>query len=361
MLTAPRRFAVAIVVGLAIEGGIAWAILSAYYPVRPQLLCVTKATPGTTIAFFGFVNEADAARAEPVGPDNGFSPGPADRGQPASFAPGSSGSYPKAAFSVAFTGPSLRWKLGPREVEATPESPPCPAPERLRDLPDVAMVLPDRPPPPPEPPKEEPPPPPEPPKREEPPPPEPPKEAPPPPRAAPTRGQPKPAKPAPRDAPAPTEPPPLVLEGLTTLERGVGVQTGDTTILGDSGVAATKENTVPPARPVEGGVEGGVPGGVPGGKVGGVVRQPPRVKRRVQGSYPDDAPRLGRTVAVGLSLLVGTDGKVKQVKVVREAGAAFDREAKLVGRKLEFYPATANGEPVEQWIPWTVEFTPDDW
>ncbi|MCB9734428.1 MAG: TonB family protein [Deltaproteobacteria bacterium] len=357
-----RRFAVAIGLGLVIEGGIAWAVLDAYYPVRPQLLCVTNATPGTTIAFFGYANEADEARVEPVGGDNAFSPGEADRGQPTTFAPGSSGRYPKAAFSVAFSGPSLTWKLGPREVEATPESPPCPVPERLRDLPDVAMVLPEKPPePPPEPPKPpEPEPEPEPPKPEEPPP-EPPKSAEPPPKATPPRGQPKPTKPVPKDAPEPTEPPPLVLEGLTGLERGVGIQTGDTTILGDAGIAATRENTVPP-RPATGdGVEGGVPGGVPGGTVGAVVRKPPKVKRRVQGVYPDDAPRLGRAVVVGLSLLIGADGKVKQVKVVRGAGAAFDREAKVVGRKLEFYPATENGEPVEQWIPWTVEFTPDDW
>jgi TonB family protein len=65
-------------------------------------------------------------------------------------------------------------------------------------------------------------------------------------------------------------------------------------------------------------------------------------------------------VLVRLTLRVGTDGVVKQVRVVRGAGPAFDREARAGGMRARFEPAPVDGEPVESWVPWGVEFTPDD-
>ena len=64
---------------------------------------------------------------------------------------------------------------------------------------------------------------------------------------------------------------------------------------------------------------------------------------------------------VRLSLRVGVDGKVRDVRVIKAAGEAFDRAARAIGLKVVFSPATEDGVPVEVWVPWTVEFAPVDW
>ena len=212
----------------------------------------------------------------------------------------------------------------------------------------------------PEPPKEEPPP--EPPKEEEPPP-EPPKEEPPPeppkekPKKLPRRGQPKKQK---REAPEPeikAEPAPLVLEnaGLT---GGVNVQKGDQDIFGDPTVAANARNTrlsdVGEESDAASVTKGPPPPPKPKPKI-----ITPKVKRRVKGIYPADAPRLGRVIIVRLRVVVARDGTVKSVRVVKGAGASFDREAERVGKMLLFSPATLEGQPVEFTISWEVAFEPE--
>lgn len=366
MLSEGARLSIALLTAAA-SSGVAIAVVgSIYSPVRPVLVCVKTVTDRTATAWLGWDNVESETLELPVGEYNRFSPGPADRGQPTRFEPGRAGGYPRDGIQVTFEGESLTWRLGGREVTVTRESAACPTPATLDQLEPMAFVLPRTPPP--EPPK-----PPEPPPK----PPEPPPE----PVAAkpdaakePTReaknhiekaGQPKPKKPRPkRDSPADapkSEPAPLVLSGLTKLEHGVGVQSGDVDLLGDSRVAATERNTNVELVDDPDNVPDKVGDGTGGVGPGGPARTPPRVKTRVRGVYPEDAPRLGRTVSVSLSLLVGTDGRVKQVKVVRGAGGAFDREATKVGRQITFTPGTVGGEPTEQWVPWVVEFTPDDW
>lgn len=361
-----RRLAVAVAVALA-SGGVATGVVrSIYSPVRPQLKCVRMVSDRTAIAFFGWENVEKNPIALPIGEQNRFSPGAEDRGQLRSFEPGPGGSFPRGALEVPFDGPALTWHLGKHALTVTRESPACPQPTSLAELPTAALVLPKiapiAPPKPPEPrPK-----PPEPVVKpddkvaEKP---DPAKEA--------TRkpknyvkkeGQPKPKRDtkreSPKDAPK-SEPAPLVLTGLTTLGKGVAIQSGDENILGDARVEANERNTniqqVDDPDKVPDKIGDGT-GGNPAPK-----RTPPRVKRRVRGIYPEDAPRLGRSVSVALSLLIGTDGKVAQVKVVRGAGGAFDREAEKVGRQLLFNPGLVDGTPTEQWVPWVVEFNPEDW
>ncbi|MFO0744706.1 MAG: TonB family protein [Myxococcota bacterium] len=331
---------------LVMGGLLVWAVVAAWHPLRGRLVCIMPLGNGQTAAYFGYTNELDEPVSKPVGEDNYFAPGPADRRQPTAFPAHVAVGSRDAAFAVAFSGDELRWVLDGRAVIASRESAQCPMPKPIEQPKDVTWVKPKPPPevakvepPKPEPPKEEPKP-------------EPPKEEPKPPAAQPPRVKPK--NPPPATPPKPQEPVPLALDGLTNLGSGVVVQGGETTTLGNPEVVATKENTQPQEQVV--GEPGGVPGGVPDRKV---VRVPPKVKVRPRGEWPADAPPRAGAVLVKLSLLVGTDGKVEQVKLIKGAGAAFDREAKAVGLRAEFSPATEDGKPVAQWVPWVVEFTPD--
>lgn len=167
------------------------------------------------------------------------------------------------------------------------------------------------------------------------------------------RAKPKtPPKPAPEVTPPKVEPAPLVLENVN-LTGKIAVQQGESDIFGNPGVKATKTNTRP--TPNQEGEEEGDLNAPPKPP----KRVLPKPKRAVKGRYPADAPRLGRTVEVKLSLLVGANGKVKKVKVVRGAGAAFDRAAKQQAKRIEFTPGTLGGTPKAMWVPWTFAFQPE--
>jgi len=343
--TTRTRFAIAGAFAAVTGGLLAWAVTTAWHPVRPRLVCVQPLANGQTAAYFGYGNELDHAVTLPIGDDNMFTSGEAGRGQPEVFAPRVAVGSFERAFAVAFSGRELRWRLDGREAIATPDSPRCPTPEPIPMRDDVAWVKPKAlEPPPPEPPPE--PPPPEPP---------PPEKKPEPVRPKLGTTAPKPKVPHFIDA-KPPEPVPLAVADLTGLSSGIVVQGGEETTLGDAAVAVTKTNTQP--QPT------GVPDGSPDGQgtapPAKVVRVPPKVKVRPRGEWPADAPPRAGAVLVKLSLLVDEEGKVSQVKVVKGAGAAFDREARRVGLQAVFAPATEDGKPVAQWVPWIVEFTPDE-
>jgi TonB family protein len=165
------------------------------------------------------------------------------------------------------------------------------------------------------------------------------------------KGQPKRKRPAAAPKPDPTpevvaEPAPLVLSNLG-LTGGVAVQAGDEDVFGDPSVAATQENTRPPPE-------------VDDAPVAPPKRVAPRVVRRAIGSYPDDAPHLGRVVEVTLRLEIDEEGKVAKIHVVKGAGAAFDREARKTARRLRFKPGTLDDVPTPMWVPWIVVFEPAD-
>ena len=165
------------------------------------------------------------------------------------------------------------------------------------------------------------------------------------------KGQPKRKRPAaaPKPKPAPEvapEPAPLVLSNLG-LTGGVAVQAGDEDIFGDPSIAATAENTRPPPEVDE------EPAGPP-------KRVAPRVVRRATGTYPNDAPHLGRVVEVTLRLQIDESGKVAKIHVVKSAGAVFDREARKTARRLRFKPGTLDDVPTAMWVPWVVVFEPYD-
>lgn len=349
------RFTVAGVGAAVIGGLLLWAVLASWHPLRPRLVCVMPLGNGQTAAFFGYTNHLEEPLSRPIGEGNYFEPGPPDRRQPTAFPGKITVSSRDQGFAVAFAGERLTWVLDGREATATPDSPQCPMPKAAPQK-DLAWVKPK----PPEPPKVEPPKPPEPPKVEDKPPepkPEKPPEPPPPAARPPRVKTDRPPPPQPKRIDNPPEPVPLALDGLTNLGSGVVLQAGTTTTLGSPEVEATPENTV--ERADDGTEPGPLRQTAPPTQPKKVVKTPPKVKVRPRGEWPADAPPRAGAVLVKLSLRVGVDGKVLDVKVVKGAGAAFDREAKAVGRQAVFDPATEDGKPVEQWVPWVVEFTPD--
>lgn len=347
-LSGGARFAIAVASGAVLLGLLAWGIEARYHPVRPRILCVMPLGTGGMAVHFGFTNTEAEAVDVPFGEDNAILPasaGGAER-RPTHFAPGSSGAYPDSAFVVtAKKGEGVAWKVGPRTVAVDDETPSCLVPKLVKPE-DVALVLPKvevvKPPEPEvKPPEPEVVKPPEPVVVEA-------------PKPAPDRATPK--KPKPEGPKKPPEPVALALAGLGTVQGGgMAILSGEIDSLGDPSITKKPvEDVAVPRR------DDGVGGtGVGIAEIREVKRVAARVKVRPRGEWPADAPPRAGAVIVRLSLLVGTDGRVKQAKVVRGAGPAFDREAKEVGMRAVFEPATLDGVAVESWVPWDVEFTPD--
>ncbi len=87
------------------------------------------------------------------------------------------------------------------------------------------------------------------------------------------------------------------------------------------------------------------------------ARLNPRYAAQLQPEYPPAMLRLNIEGAVTVRVLIGTDGRVKQIEPVRVSDDDFlkaTREQAL--RKWRFTPATRDGVPVESWKEMTVRF-----
>ncbi len=112
------------------------------------------------------------------------------------------------------------------------------------------------------------------------------------------------------------------------------------------------------------GVEGGVPGGVAGGVVGGVGNvpsapgppgptilragtdvKPPRKIKDVKPVYPAIASSTRAQGAVLVEAVIGTDGRVQDVKVLHSV-ALLDQAAVDAVRQWQYEPSTLNGVPI---------------
>jgi TonB family protein len=83
----------------------------------------------------------------------------------------------------------------------------------------------------------------------------------------------------------------------------------------------------------------------------------PRQTKNARADFPGQARSAGRTGgAVLLELLVGTEGKVTDVRVIRSS-PLFDNEALETARKWEFEPTLVNGVPTPVVVPATVMFS----
>ena len=126
---------------------------------------------------------------------------------------------------------------------------------------------------------------------------------------------------------------------------------------------------------VEGGVKGGVVGGVKGGVEGGVPEAPPstepeapkpvrvggqisapRKLRNVEPAYPEVAKHARVAGMVVLEAIIGPDGKVDNVKVLRGIPLLNDSAMAAV-RQWVYTPTLLNGTPVPVIMTVTVNFT----
>jgi len=84
---------------------------------------------------------------------------------------------------------------------------------------------------------------------------------------------------------------------------------------------------------------------------------PPRILSRTQPEYPVNARRLRVEGTVVLNVLVGTDGAVRQVKVVQaDGGKLLSPAAVDAVQKWTFAPATRDGQPLEVWHKVSIQF-----
>ena len=121
------------------------------------------------------------------------------------------------------------------------------------------------------------------------------------------------------------------------------------------------------------GVEGGIAGGVVGGIVGGILEAPPppppppepvRVggdvsapvkTRNVDPRYPQVAQAARVAGVVILEAVIGPDGRVTDVKILRSVPLLDDAAVEAV-RQWEYTPTMLNGVPVPVIMTVTVNF-----
>ena len=83
----------------------------------------------------------------------------------------------------------------------------------------------------------------------------------------------------------------------------------------------------------------------------------PRFNNALQPPYPASEIRSGNSGRVVLRVLIGTDGRVKQVERIAAASDAFFAAAeKQALTKWRFKPATSDGVAVEQWKTMSLRF-----
>lgn len=83
----------------------------------------------------------------------------------------------------------------------------------------------------------------------------------------------------------------------------------------------------------------------------------PRYAGSLQPTYPPGMIRAELEGVVTVRVLIGTDGRVKQVEAVRSDQEAFlEATRRQALGKWRFIPATRDGEPVESWREMTVRF-----
>jgi len=87
------------------------------------------------------------------------------------------------------------------------------------------------------------------------------------------------------------------------------------------------------------------------------VAGPPTPLKTDPPNYPADAARRGTEGYVEVEIVVGADGKVSAVNVLKaEPARVFEREAVAAVRRWTFNPATEGGTAVEARVKRKIEF-----
>ena len=158
---------------------------------------------------------------------------------------------------------------------------------------------------------------------------------------------------------------------------GTVFATGCASTTPDPGPAAVREKPPSPAAPA---IERARPEGMPHAISDGLASPPPSIVvtppgpddpkagdyvyveefpeaiRRVPPAYPDAARQAKVEGTVALQVLVGRDGLVRDVKVVKSV-PGLDQAAIEAVRQWKFKPALTKGEPVAVWVMVPVVFT----
>jgi TonB family protein len=121
-----------------------------------------------------------------------------------------------------------------------------------------------------------------------------------------------------------------------TLSNGTGIGGG----IGSGSGGGVGSGTGPGVGPGHG-------GGIGGGAyhVGGGVLAP-RVVYRVEPEFSDEARKNKYQGTVVLKVVVGVDGKLHEINVVRSLGMGLDEKAVEAARLWRFEPGTKDGQPV---------------
>ncbi len=107
---------------------------------------------------------------------------------------------------------------------------------------------------------------------------------------------------------------------------------------------------------------GGIGAGTGGGTGGGPYQpgsgiEPPTLVREVRANYTAEARRQAIEGEVVLEVVVGRDGRVRNVRVTRGLGAGLDQKAVEAVREWRFTPARRAGSAVDVVVTVSVEFT----
>jgi periplasmic protein TonB len=87
------------------------------------------------------------------------------------------------------------------------------------------------------------------------------------------------------------------------------------------------------------------------------ARLDPRYASALQPDYPPSMIRAEMEGSVAIRVLVGVDGRVKDVQIVKAASADFAEATKRQAlKKWRFLPATSDGQPIESWREMNVRF-----
>jgi TonB family protein len=74
---------------------------------------------------------------------------------------------------------------------------------------------------------------------------------------------------------------------------------------------------------------------------------PPKIISKVQPTYPIDAKKVKHQGIVVLATVIGTDGKVENIRVLKSVDPSLDQSAMDAVRQWTFEPALKDGKPVK--------------
>ena len=76
------------------------------------------------------------------------------------------------------------------------------------------------------------------------------------------------------------------------------------------------------------------------------ITEMPKLAGRCRGEYTDKAREEGIEGTVVLELIVGPDGKTRDIKIIKGIGHGLDEAAIAAMKKCRFSPGTRDGQPV---------------